>query len=85
MEHIILFMQENRPFDHYFGSMSGVRGFNDRAAPKLPSGKSPFYQPISKINPTDTFCGCGACDFEWINGGGEIMSLFTTMSCSNFD
>lgn len=50
MEHVVLFMQENRPFDHYFGNLRGVRGFNDRAAPNLPSGKSPFYQPISVHN-----------------------------------
>ena len=26
---IVLFMQENRAFDHYFGTMPGVRGFQD--------------------------------------------------------
>jgi hypothetical protein len=25
-----LFLQENRAFDHYYGTMKGVRGFNDR-------------------------------------------------------
>lgn len=29
IEHVILFMQENRAFDHYFGTMAGVRGFQD--------------------------------------------------------
>ncbi|PHH79460.1 hypothetical protein CDD82_2379 [Ophiocordyceps australis] len=29
IDHVVLFMQENRAFDHYFGSMAGVRGFND--------------------------------------------------------
>ena len=28
--HIVVFMQENRSFDHYFGHLSGVRGYNDR-------------------------------------------------------
>ena len=42
VEHVVLYMQENRAFDHYYGSMKGVRGFNDRAAPKLRNGKSPF-------------------------------------------
>lgn len=27
--HIVIFMQENRSFDHYFGTMNGVRGFGD--------------------------------------------------------
>ena len=29
IKHIVLFMQENRAFDHYFGTMRGVRGFQD--------------------------------------------------------
>ncbi|WP_028226482.1 phosphocholine-specific phospholipase C [Paraburkholderia ferrariae] len=28
--HVILFMQENRSFDHYFGMLPGVRGYSDR-------------------------------------------------------
>ncbi|MBI2732355.1 MAG: phospholipase C, phosphocholine-specific [Aquabacterium sp.] len=27
--HVVIFSQENRSFDHYFGSMKGVRGFGD--------------------------------------------------------
>jgi phospholipase C len=30
VEHVVIFMQENRAFDHYFGTMAGVRGFGDR-------------------------------------------------------
>lgn len=29
IKHVVLFMQENRAFDHYFGTMPGVRGFQD--------------------------------------------------------
>jgi phospholipase C len=29
IQHVIILMQENRSFDHYFGTMSGVRGFSD--------------------------------------------------------
>ena len=29
VEHIVVLMQENRSFDHYFGTLRGVRGFND--------------------------------------------------------
>jgi phospholipase C len=47
IEHIVILMQENRSFDHYFGTMPGVRGFRDPTAIKLPSGKSVFYQPDS--------------------------------------
>jgi len=28
--HVVILMQENRSFDHYFGGLSGVRGFGDR-------------------------------------------------------
>ena len=45
IKHVVLLMQENRSFDHYFGTMSGVRGFDDPAALQLPNGKSVFYQP----------------------------------------
>jgi phospholipase C len=31
IEHVIVLMQENRSFDHYFGTLSGVRGFGDPA------------------------------------------------------
>jgi phospholipase C len=29
VEHIVILMQENRPFDHHFGTLRGVRGFSD--------------------------------------------------------
>src|SRR3984893_11336261 len=45
VEHIVILMQENRSFDHYFGRLRGVRGFADPRAVKLPSGKSVFHQP----------------------------------------
>jgi phospholipase C len=32
IEHFVFLMQENRSFDHYYGTLSGVRGFNDAAA-----------------------------------------------------
>jgi phospholipase C len=45
VKHVVLLMQENRSFDHYFGTLSGVRGFGDPHAMKLPSGRSVFAQP----------------------------------------
>ncbi|MFJ2768169.1 phosphocholine-specific phospholipase C [Streptomyces sp. NPDC087300] len=45
IEHVVILMQENRSFDHYFGSLRGVRGFGDRNAITLPSGKTVFEQP----------------------------------------
>ena len=45
MEHVVIFMQENRSFDHYFGTMRGVRGYGDPRPLTLPGGASVFHQP----------------------------------------
>ena len=45
IDHVIVLMKENRAFDHYFGTLSGVRGFDDPAAITLASGRSVFHQP----------------------------------------
>src|SRR5246127_1285552 len=45
VKHIVVLMQENRSFDHYFGTLRGVRGFSDPRAVTLPSGNSVFHQP----------------------------------------
>src|SRR5438094_9956887 len=47
VEHVVIFVQENRSFDNYFGSYKGVRGFADPDVPKLPdgSGVSVLAQP----------------------------------------
>lgn len=50
IKHVVLLMQENRSFDHYFGTLPGVRGFGDPDALKLPGGKSVFHQP-DDVNP----------------------------------
>lgn len=44
VEHIVVLMQENRAFDHYFGTMAGVRGFGDRFPIPLPGGRNVFHQ-----------------------------------------
>ena len=31
IEHFVLLMNENRSFDHYYGTMSGVAGFGDQS------------------------------------------------------
>ena len=45
VEHIVILMQENRSFDHYFGTLRGVRGFGDPRVVKLPTGDPVWYQP----------------------------------------
>ncbi|MGZ0146964.1 phosphocholine-specific phospholipase C [Kribbella sp. WER1] len=47
IEHVIVLMQENRSFDHYFGTLRGVRGYGDHRPLRLRNGKSIFHQPKS--------------------------------------
>jgi phospholipase C len=43
-EHIVLLMQENRSFDHCYGTLKGVRGFNDPRAIELPNRNKVWLQ-----------------------------------------
>jgi phospholipase C len=50
VEHVVILTQENRSFDHYFGTLRGVRGFADRfpiPVADVPgiTGKTVWYQP----------------------------------------
>lgn len=47
-EHIVFLMQENRSFDHAFGSLQGVRGFNDPRAINLPNNNKVWLQTNAK-------------------------------------
>ena len=63
IEHVVFLMQENRSFDHYFGTLRGVRGFGDPRPMKLRNGKSVWQQsaawprkpdPVTGIIPDST-------------------------------
>jgi phospholipase C len=45
VKHVVILMQENRSFDHYFGTLRGVRGFGDKQILTYPNGTSIFQQP----------------------------------------
>jgi phospholipase C len=47
-EHIVLLMQENRSFDHAFGTLRGVRGYNDPHAITLPDHNKVWLQKNAK-------------------------------------
>jgi phospholipase C len=68
-EHVVILMQENRSFDHAYGTLRGVRGFNDPRAVTLPNGNPvwvqtndagesyvPFRLDIKNTNSTWTGC-----------------------------
>ena len=44
VKHVVILVQENRAFDHYFGTLKGVRGFGDPFPINLPSGKPVWFQ-----------------------------------------
>ena len=43
-EHVVILMQENRSFDHTYGALQGVRGFNDPRAITLPNKNKVWLQ-----------------------------------------
>ena len=45
VQHVVILMQENRSFDHYFGTLRGVCGFGDPRPATLPDGKPVWHQP----------------------------------------
>jgi phospholipase C len=47
LEHVVILMQENRSFDHYFGTLRGVRGFADRQVLRYTDGTTILQQPDS--------------------------------------
>ena len=75
IEHVVILIQENRSFDHYFGTYRGVRGFDDHAMghpgvfaqrwPGAPRGSAGVLLPFR----LDTVRGNGACvndiDHTW--------------------
>jgi phospholipase C len=52
IEHVVIFIQENRSFDHYFGSYRGVRGFSEQSAAfEQPDGSNTSDPPVGKLLP----------------------------------
>src|SRR6185312_3615910 len=78
IEHVVFLMQENRSFDHYYGTLGGVRGFDDHKnghlgnfAQAWPGGRDKTLLPFH----LDSKSGIGECtqdlDHTW---PGEHMS-----------
>jgi phospholipase C len=58
VEHIVVLMQENRSFDHYFGSLRGVRGFGDPHPVIQPDGQGVWNQSgVLPFHPTASDLG----------------------------
>jgi len=73
IRHVMILMQENRSFDHYFGSLSGVRGFGDRAAIELPGGLPVWRQPTAApVAATAAAADPGATQYPWPLSSGTF-------------
>lgn len=67
IEHVVILIQENRSFDHYFGSYRGVRGFSDQSlAFQQPDPSNITSAPIGKLLPfrLDTTTTNAACTHD---------------------
>lgn len=73
IKHVVVIMQENRSFDHYFGAMKGVRGFGDRSTIVLPGGKTVWEQPKTLTDGADT-------QYPWRLSGAKTWSGATPPS-----
>jgi len=64
--HVVVLMQENRSFDHYFGSLRGVRGFADPRVLELGNGDPVWRQPVTAAR-TKFWKGRGiGADVAWV-------------------
>ncbi|WOC12009.1 alkaline phosphatase family protein [Gordonia sp. MP11Mi] len=71
VEHVVVLMQENRSFDHYFGTMKGVRGFADNSAkPGIfnQSGVHPFLARDAANRGTLSVEYLASLPHEWADG-----------------
>ncbi|MFI6319077.1 phosphocholine-specific phospholipase C [Nonomuraea sp. NPDC050556] len=67
IKHVVFLMQENRSFDHYFGTMRGVRGFGDRNAVTQRNGKPVFDQSGVLPFPVREAADLVGKDLQWIS------------------
>jgi len=96
VEHVVFLMMENRSFDHFFGTLSGVRGFDDHPtgdngvfAQSWPGGASPTLLPY-RLNVKNSQSECTTdLTHSWLpqhqcwNGGAMDGFVSTHTSASN--
>ncbi len=97
IEHVVFLMQENRSFDHYYGTYPGVRGFDDHPAGKLgafsqrwPGGRDSHLLPFH----LDTASGMGECTHDlshnWLpqhlcRGRGDNSAFVATHTMAQYE
>jgi phospholipase C len=89
IDHVVIFIQENRSFDHYFGSYRGVHGFSDQSAAfRQPDPANIASSPSGVLLPfhLDTLRTNSACTHDiahdWVaqhrSWNGGAMDSFVT-------
>jgi phospholipase C len=100
VDHVVYLMMENRSFDHFFGTMKGVRGFNDHPAgnngvfaqtwPDSPGGKYPTLLPFR----LDTANSDAECTYDLTHNwapqhlswnGGAMDSFVSTHTSTSYE
>ncbi|MGH9080355.1 MAG: phospholipase C, partial [Acidimicrobiales bacterium] len=85
VEHVVFLMQENRSFDHYFGKMGGVRGFDDTTnrgafTQNWPGGSNPTLLPFHM----DTRKGQAECTYDLSHTWPAEHASWNSGSMDNF-
>ena len=101
VEHVIFMMQENRSFDHYYGTYRGVRGFDDHPAGDLGAFSQPYSanttrHPVGRQLPfhLDTSTDIAECTLDlthsWLpqhlsRNGGAMDAFVRTHTQAKYD
>jgi phospholipase C len=79
VKHVVVLMQENRSFDHYFGTLTGVHGFSDPFANRYP-GNVAGVDVFKQVGPLSALPG-------WTGpttGGQAVLEPWQLVSCPPF-
>jgi phospholipase C len=79
VEHVVILMQENRAFDHYFGALNGVRGFADRFPIPVPDAPGVIRKTVW------TQRNDGPNPFNKTGGGPPTISPFPLNTVQDFN
>jgi phospholipase C len=79
IKHVVVLVQENRAFDHYYGALPGVRGFSDKQALRFQNGMDVFSQPngasfVKPVRVTTVAASTDGLDHGYATGVGAWAS-----------
>ena len=68
VDHVVILMQENRSFDHYFGTLRGMRGFGDRHTLPVPGDRTVWRQWDGQAEATPFHLDTSTSNAIWTPG-----------------